>query len=144
MVRWIVIGAVGVIVFTIYALVDLFMTHTPRVRAFPKPIWIFVIVALPVVGPLLWLFVGKATNGRKKPTTRGGRAPDDDPLFLGNLDREGSDERIRRLEEELRKLDDEALNEGGAPDTTTPKEDTPDQDTPDQDTPDEDLPPTKS
>lgn len=139
MVRWIVIGAVGVIVFTIYALVDLFMTHTPRVRAFPKPIWIFVIVALPVVGPLLWLFVGKAANGRKRPPARGGRAPDDDASFLGNLDREGSDERIRRLEEELRKLDDEALNEGPAHGTSGP-----DTAEPDKETPDEDLPPTKS
>jgi hypothetical protein len=106
MVRWIVIGAVGVVAFTIYALVDLFMTHNPRVRAFPKPIWIIVIVALPVVGPLLWLFIGKSKPG--KPQIRStGRAPEDDPSFLTALDREASDERIRRLEEELRKLDAE-------------------------------------
>jgi hypothetical protein len=113
MVRWIVISAVGVIVFTIYALVDLFMTHTPRVRAFPKPIWIIVIVALPVFGPLLWLFVGKAKNGGKKNNSGGNRAPDDDPSFFRSLDREGSDERIRRLEEELIKIDDEAQEERG-------------------------------
>ena len=133
MVRWIVISAVGVIVFTIYALVDLFMTQSPRVRAFPKPIWIIVIVALPVFGPLLWLFVGKPKNRRKK-LGSSGRAPDDDPSFLGNLDREGSDERIRRLEEELRKLDDEETTEG---DQKAPE-------TPEDDTPDEDLPPKQS
>ena len=38
MVRWIVIGAVGAVAFTIYALVDLIMTKAPRVRAFPKPV----------------------------------------------------------------------------------------------------------
>jgi len=35
MVRWIVIGAVGAIAFTIYALVDLVMTQAPRVRGLP-------------------------------------------------------------------------------------------------------------
>jgi hypothetical protein len=106
MVRWIVIGAVGVVAFTIYALVDLFMTNGPRVRAFPKPVWIAIVVALPVIGPALWLLVGKSKPSSSKKSA-GGRAPDDDPYFLGSLDTESSDDRIRRLEEELRKLDEE-------------------------------------
>ncbi len=112
MVRWIVIGSVAAVAFTVYALVDLFMTQGPRVRAFPKPVWIAVVVALPVIGPILWLLVGKA---RKGPTQRRttGRAPDDDPRFLGSIDSESSDERIRRLEEELRKLDEEDNPPGG-------------------------------
>jgi hypothetical protein len=114
MVRWIVIGAVGVVAFTIYALVDLFMTHNPRVRAFPKPVWIAVVVALPVIGPILWLVVGKSKPRPYRPSA-GGRAPDDDPFFLGSLDSESADERIRRLEEELRKLDDEG-KDGNDPD----------------------------
>jgi hypothetical protein len=127
MVRWIVIGAVGVVAFTIYALVDLFMTHTPRVRAFPKPLWIVIIVALPVVGPLLWLFVGKAKpKSATAPTPS--RAPDDDASFLSAIDREESDERIRRLEEELRKLDDEGP--AGGPSTNPKDSDNPDQDSP--------------
>jgi len=36
MVRWIVIGAVVAVAFTIYALVDLIMTKAPRVRAFSQ------------------------------------------------------------------------------------------------------------
>jgi len=106
MVRWIVIGAVGVVAFTIYALVDLFMTHAPRVRAFPKPVWIAVVVALPVIGPILWLVLGKS-KPRSTKRYSGGRAPDDDPSFLGSLDQESPEDRIRRLEEELRKLDEE-------------------------------------
>jgi hypothetical protein len=109
MVRWIVIGAVGVVAFTIYALVDLFMTQNPRVRAFPKPVWIAVVVALPIVGPILWLVVGKSKRGPTK--RRGATAPDDDPSFLGSLDKESPDERIRRLEEELKKLDEEGLDD---------------------------------
>ena len=106
MVRWIVIGSVAAVAFTVYALVDLFMTQNPRVRAFPKPLWIAVVVALPIIGPTLWLLVGKARKGPSKRRTAG-RAPDDDPSFLGSIDTESSDERIRRLEEELRKLDEE-------------------------------------
>lgn len=74
MVRWIVIGAVAVVAFTIYALVDLFMTNAPRVRAFPKPLWIAVIVALPVLGPILWLLIGKA-RGTPKGVRTVGNAP---------------------------------------------------------------------
>jgi hypothetical protein len=127
MVRWIVIGAVGVVAFSIYALVDLFMTHTPRVRAFPKPVWIVVIVVLPIIGPVLWLLVGKSKPKTPK-TYSAGRAPDDDPSFLSAIDREESDERIRKLEEELRKLDDEVLggDQGDKPSNT----DNPDQDSP--------------
>jgi hypothetical protein len=126
MVRWIVIGAVAVVAFTIYALVDLFMTNAPRVRAFPKPLWIAVIVALPVLGPIFWLLIGKA-RGTPKGVRTVGNAPDDNPTFLSSIDREESDERIRRLEEELRKLDDE--NPGG-PGAQGPAGDSPDQDTP--------------
>ena len=126
MVRWIVIGAVAVVAFTIYALVDLFMTNAPRVRAFPKPLWIAVIVALPVLGPILWLLIGKA-RGTPKAVRTVGNAPDDNPTFLSSIDREESDERIRRLEEELRTLDD--ANPGG-PGAQGPAGDAPDQDTP--------------
>lgn len=120
MVRWLVIGGFAVIAFTIYALVDLFMTQNPRVRAFPKPVWIAVVVVLPVLGPLLWLFVGKSSGkpGKKKNT---GRAPDDDPNFLGSLDKESPDQRIRRLEEELRKLDDEGSSDSTPGDSPPPK-----------------------
>jgi len=106
MVRWIVIASVAAVAFTIYALVDLVVTPAPKVRAFPKPIWIAVIVALPVIGPVLWLTVGKSRNGPQK-SGGSGRAPDDDPGFLGSIDTKSSDERIRRLEEELRRLDEE-------------------------------------
>jgi hypothetical protein len=126
MVRWIVIGSVAVVAFTIYALVDLFMTHAPRVRAFPKPLWIPVIVALPVLGPILWLLIGKS-RGKPKSARTVGNAPDDNPTFLSSIDREESDERIRRLEEELRKLDDESP---GGPGAKGPAGDSPDQDTP--------------
>ena len=102
MVRWLVIGGVAIVALTIYALVDLFVTARSRLRAFPLPVWVGIIVALPVIGPVLWLIIGK----NKPPQTTTAFAPDDDPKFLGGL-AESAEERIQRLEEELRALDEE-------------------------------------
>lgn len=106
LVRWLVIGGVAVLALTVYALVDLFVTQAARVRAFPKPVWIAVIVVLPLLGPILWLFVGK---NRRIPKQTTPMFPDDDMGFLGRIDRESAEDRIRRLEEELRQLDEEDL-----------------------------------
>ena len=114
MVRWLVIGGVAAVALTIYALVDLSVTQATRLRAFPKPVWIALIVVLPVIGPILWLTIGKNRRATTKP-----KAPDDDPNFLGTLG-ESADERIQRLEEELRKLDEED-DSGDTTDGSAPK-----------------------
>jgi hypothetical protein len=110
MVRWLVIGGIATVALTVYALVDLFVTPAMKLRAFPKPVWIALIVVLPVIGPLLWLFIGK----NRRAAVAGPKAPDDDPRFLGSIG-ESAEERIRRLEEELRRLDEEA---DGSPDSS--------------------------
>ena len=96
-----------VIILTVYALVDCALFDRSRIRGLPRWVWIFVIIFVPLIGPLLWLFVGR---GKKRgPVGRMPRstAPDDDPEFLRGLDREKKErERIRLLEEELAKLDD--------------------------------------
>jgi hypothetical protein len=108
MVRWLVIGGVAAVALTVYALVDLFVTGSTKLRAFPKPVWIALIVVIPVIGPILWLTIGK--NGGR--TSVPPRAPDDDPGFLGTIG-ESADERIKRLEEELRKLGEEDTSGDG-------------------------------
>lgn len=102
MVRWLVIGGVAVVALTIYALVDLFVTTKSRLRAFPLPVWAGIIVVLPIIGPVLWLVIGK----NKPVQATAPSAPDDDPRFLSGL-AESAEERIQRLEEELRALDEE-------------------------------------
>jgi hypothetical protein len=104
--------AVIVVVVTIYAVVDCAMMSTSRVRGLPKPVWIAVIVLLPVIGLLLWFLIGR---GRKNPAVATGPlAPDDDPAFLGRLGRDAEqDDRIRKLEEELASLDSESPPPGG-------------------------------
>ncbi|TFD46562.1 PLDc_N domain-containing protein [Cryobacterium frigoriphilum] len=105
-----------VIILTVYALVDCALFDRSRIRGLPRWVWIFVIILVPVIGPLLWLFVGR---GRKRaPVGRMPRtsAPDDDPEFLRGLDREKKErERIRRLEDEFAKLDDADGKSDGKP-----------------------------
>ncbi|MGL4339785.1 MAG: PLDc N-terminal domain-containing protein [Rhodoglobus sp.] len=104
--RLLVIAPLIVIVLDVFAIVDVFLVEKRRVRAMPKWVWVVLIVLVPVVGALLWFFVGRDRS-------RGGApprpvAPDDDPTFLRNLRRdEEQDERIRRLEQELADLDDD-------------------------------------
>jgi ABC-type transport system involved in cytochrome c biogenesis permease component len=70
---------------TVYAVVEAVMT--PRERLRRKGWWLLAIVALPLVGPVLWLAVGR--RSREAPDDGGGRrppiAPDDDPDFLRGL-----------------------------------------------------------
>jgi hypothetical protein len=74
-----------------------------------------------LLGPILWLFVGK---NRRMPKQTTPMFPDDDMGFLGRIDRESAEDRIRRLEEELRQLDEEDLGgqaSGGDTNNKKPK-----------------------
>ncbi|MDI2098898.1 PLD nuclease N-terminal domain-containing protein [Ruicaihuangia caeni] len=99
--------AVVVVAFTVYALIDLILTDRARVRALNKVIWVFIIVLLPAIGGALWLVFGKSR--RQRGGGAGLIAPDDDPAFLGGLERDlAAEERIRQLERELAELDDDS------------------------------------
>jgi len=121
MVRLWIVAIVAATAFVIYALVDCAFAPRHRVRALNKPLWIVLILLLPVIGGVLWFLLGR---GRKsgQSSTRRTVAPDDDPEFLGSsrrppsdLDRETTDERIRRLEQELSDLDgDDATGAQGS------------------------------
>ncbi|MDO4918326.1 PLDc N-terminal domain-containing protein [Kocuria sp.] len=88
--------AVGVV---IYALIECAQSQRYAVRALPKGAWLLVILLLPVVGALLWLFFGRPRNDAAREPERG-RGPDDDPQFLRNLEqRRRQQERERTLQE---------------------------------------------
>ena len=89
--------AVGVI---IYALIECAQSDRYRVRAIPKGAWLLVILLLPVVGALLWLFFGRPRQDDAARAPERGRGPDDDPQFLRNLEeRRKQQEQARRLQE---------------------------------------------
>ena len=126
----------ALVILTVYTLVDCAVFDRKRIRGLPRWVWIFVIVLVPLIGPLLWLLVG---HGRSTPTTRSYRsvAPDDDLDFLRGLNTDGlnggvatatgenrpfnekdQQERIRRMEQDLADLD----KNDPTPDTKKKKE----------------------
>lgn len=126
----------ALVILTVYTLVDCAVFDRRRIRGLPRWVWIFVIVLVPLIGPLLWLFVG---HGRATPT-RSFRsvAPDDDLDFLRGLNGGGlksdtgqnrpynekdQQERIRRMEQDLADLDKNDPAPKDAPKKDAPKKD---------------------
>lgn len=104
MVRVLLPLALLLIAFWVYSIVDCALQPPTRHRGVSKPVWLLIVVLLPVVGGILWLVVGRS-RPRAQPVFR---APDDNPEFLGRIGSvSDQDERIRRLEEELAALDSE-------------------------------------
>jgi len=100
------------VVLFIYGLIDCLRSDRADVRSIPKPAWILVIILLPLIGVLLWFFLGRPQYATTPSTPRTGAAhasrtvaPDDDPAFLRNLDvtrrQQAEDERLRKLKAEL-------------------------------------------
>ena len=106
--------------FWVYTIVDCAVQPPTRHRGVSKPLWIVIVLVLPVIGGVLWLLVGRA----RRSAVRATRAPDDDPEFLGRIGTiSDQDERIRRLEEELALLDaEDALDGPTDADTVTDHE----------------------
>lgn len=69
-----VIAALGL---TIFALIDLFSVHAEDVRGGSRFVWAVVILLIPVVGPAIWLWLGRAPQDQPRYL-----GPDDDPDFL--------------------------------------------------------------
>lgn len=104
MVRLAIVGVIVAVAFILYALVDAAMSDPRRSRGVSKPVWVVIVVVLPVIGALLWFTIGKGRGPIPSPA----KAPDDDPNFSGTRmsDRE-VDEHLKELEARLRELDDE-------------------------------------
>ena len=85
---------VVIVVLLVYAFFDLLATPKDRTRYLPKWLW-FVLVLVPVVGPVLWMLFGQRRDRPKPPPPPGGgqygggrppaKGPDDDPDFLRGL-----------------------------------------------------------
>jgi hypothetical protein len=112
---WFLLGLM-VVILTVYTVVDCAMFDRSRVRGLPRWVWIFVILFVPVIGPLLWLFVGRGRRPAPAGRVMRSMAPDDDADFLKGLDRQATQEqRIRQMEQELADLDKPNPADGGKP-----------------------------
>ena len=99
------IVAVVVVGFTVYCLIDAARSDAERVRGLSRPLWMVLILLLPVAGGVAWLLAGRPRSGGSRgsggtprhagpspstpPVVRG---PDDDPDFLRGLDRKMQDD----------------------------------------------------
>lgn len=119
--RVLLILALVATAFWVFTIVDCAVQPATRHRGVSKPMWLLIVILLPVLGGVLWLLVGRT----RASTQAARRAPDDDPEFLGRIGSvSDQDERIRRLEEELAQLDaeddDPRWNPPAPPDPRTP------------------------
>ena len=79
----------------VFSSVDAAMTDASRARGVPKPVWVVLVVVLPVIGAILWFAIGKGRTGAAQVA---GPAPDDDPRFTGAKLSDVELERLRELE----------------------------------------------
>lgn len=103
MVRFAIIGAIVAIAFVLYALVDAAMSDPARARGVSKPVWVVIVVVLPVIGAALWFLIGKGRGPAPSPA----KAPDDDPRFTGSSLSNAETDALKDLEARLRELDEE-------------------------------------
>jgi hypothetical protein len=105
-----ILGFVALALF-IFCLVDVISIYDSRIKTLNKIAWVFIIILVPLIGPILWLVAGKERGGdRPAERARNARpvAPDDDLEFLRKVDvQESQEARIRRLEAELKRLNDD-------------------------------------
>ncbi len=109
--------AVIAVAIDIYTIADFALTARNRLRSLNKFVWIVVVVLIPVVGAILWFVLGKS----RASSVNNVLGADDDPNFQ-SPGSETSRDRIARLEDELRRLDDE---ENMPPDPFTDNPDEP-------------------
>jgi len=120
-VRVLLILALAAVIFWVFSIVDAAVQPPARHRGVSKPVWVVLVIVFPVVGGVLWFAVGRVSARQSRVV-----APDDDADFLRGLggskpsrpsagspsaaDRRAQaeqDERIRQLEQELARLDDD-------------------------------------
>ncbi|OFQ75096.1 MULTISPECIES: PLD nuclease N-terminal domain-containing protein [Rothia] len=121
-------GAALIVGLTLYTLLDAVRTPAHEARTLPKWLWVLVTLLFPVVGPLMWLILGRPkaqpAAGAPRPgfgQRRGTPAPsvsspDDDEEYLRWLKAKAERERRSREAESNDKQDSERKDpEDGTP-----------------------------
>lgn len=120
-------GAALIVGLTLYTLLDAVRTPAHEARTLPKWLWVLVTLLFPVVGPLMWLILGRpkaqpaagARRGfgqRRNTPTPSVSSPDDDEEYLRWLKAKAERERRSREAESNNKQDSDLKD----PDDGTP------------------------
>ncbi len=92
--RFLVFGFLFVLALAAIALISVLAAEKWQVRRLPRGLWVALILLVPVVGPGLYLWLGRperrdqarpATRRSTPPRPKKPLAPDDDPEFLRRL-----------------------------------------------------------
>lgn len=128
-------GAALIVGLTLYTLLDAVRTPAHEARTLPKWLWVLVTLFFPVVGPIMWLILGRpkaqpAAGGprpgfgqRRNTPAPSVSSPDDDEEYLRWLKAKAERERRSREAESNDKQD----SEGQDPELKDPEDGTPNQ-----------------
>jgi hypothetical protein len=118
------------ILLVVVALISCLSAQDDEVRALPRFVWIILILLFPIVGSIVYFAVGRPLQTTPRTTwraaggfpeaTRPPRAPDDDPEFLAQLERQSrrdDTEMLRQWEQDLRRREDELRKKQDTTDT---------------------------
>lgn len=137
-------GAALIVGLTLYTLLDAVRTPAHEARTLPKWLWVLVTLLFPVVGPLMWLILGRPkTQPAAQPAAGAPRpgfgqrrstpapsvsSPDDDEEYLRWLKAKAERERRSREAESTNKQDSERKDsEPKDPELKDPEDGTPNQ-----------------
>ena len=107
------------VVLAVYALIDCLQTDPAEVPGRRRPLWLALIILLPVVGPVVWIVASRLHRRPQRPRqVPRVVAPDDNPEFLREI--RDSDERHQKMleqwEEDLRRREDDLRHQGDGDD----------------------------
>ena len=137
-------GAALIVGLTLYTLLDAVRTPAHEARTLPKWLWVLVTLLFPVVGPLMWLILGRPkTQPAAQPAAGAPRpgfgqrrstpapsvsSPDDDEEYLRWLKAKAERERRSREADSNNKQDSERKDsEPKDPELKDPEDGTPNQ-----------------
>ena len=105
-----IVGLV-VLLFWIWALFDVIATDSSMCRNLPKPMWVVLVIILPVFGAIIWLLLGRPEKAHWRPGSSDYAAPrrpvgvEDSPRYSPTPII--TDRRSRELDEELERWERE-------------------------------------
>ena len=131
-------GAALIVGLTLYTLLDAVRTPAHEARTLPKWLWVLVTLLFPVVGPLMWLILGRpkaqpaagARRGfgqRRSTPAPSVSSPDDDEEYLRWLKAKAERERRSREAESNNRQDSDHKDSRQDPEPKDPEDGTPNQ-----------------